>query len=68
MQGCANHPEREARFRCMKYGIDMCGACLRCRDPGLYCKFRSSCTIHFLHREAAKGRQAPAAEEMANGL
>jgi hypothetical protein len=35
---------------CQKYGIAMCEACLKCRDPKIYCKFRSSCTIHFLTR------------------
>jgi len=31
----------------------MSEACLRCRDPRIYCKLRSSCTIHFLTRRAA---------------
>jgi len=26
----------------------MCAECMYCRDPEIYCKFRSSCTIHFL--------------------
>jgi len=32
----------------MKHNIYMCEECLDCRDPDLYCKFRSSCPIHFL--------------------
>jgi hypothetical protein len=26
----------------------MCEACLDCRDPDIYCKFREACTIWFL--------------------
>jgi hypothetical protein len=32
----------------MKHNIYMCEECLDCRDPEIYCKFRSSCPIHFL--------------------
>jgi hypothetical protein len=28
----------------------MCENRLRCRDPEIYCKHRSACTIHFLTR------------------
>ncbi len=45
---CVNHPERETSFGCMKHNIYMCQECLDCRDPEIYCKFRSSCPIHFL--------------------
>jgi hypothetical protein len=45
---CVNHPERETSYGCMKHTIYMCEECLDCRDPDLYCKFRSSCPIHFL--------------------
>ena len=56
METCANHPDRETPYRCMKYDISMCEECLHCRDPEIYCKFRSSCAIHFLDKE--KARQA----------
>jgi hypothetical protein len=26
----------------------MCRDCLQCRDPQIYCKFRSACAIHFI--------------------
>jgi len=26
----------------------MCEDCMHCRDPEIYCKFRSACPIHFL--------------------
>ena len=45
---CVNHPERETSFGCMKHNIYMCQECLDCRDPDIYCKFRTSCPIHFL--------------------
>ena len=48
MEYCINHPDRETSFVCLKHNIYMCEECLQCRDPQLYCKFRSSCPIHFL--------------------
>lgn len=51
MGKCINHPERETPYRCEKHGIFMCQDCLECKDPQLYCKFRSSCPIWFLHKE-----------------
>lgn len=41
----------------------MCGDGLRCRDPKIYCKFRSSCTIHFLTRRAAGLEEGPERNE-----
>jgi len=32
----------------MKHEIYMCEDCMECRDPDIYCKFRSSCPIHFI--------------------
>ena len=32
----------------MKHDIYMCAECMECRDPEIYCKFRSSCPIHFI--------------------
>lgn len=34
----------------MKHNIYMCEECLRCRDPEIYCKFRSSCPIWFMDK------------------
>jgi hypothetical protein len=62
MDRCINHPERETSFRCLKHGIAMCEECLQCRDPELYCKFRTACAIHFMTKrqknldEAAQGK------------
>ena len=38
----------------------MCDACLKCRDPDLYCKFRESCVIHFLEKEQQRKKKSSA--------
>ena len=48
MTFCINHPDIETRFACMKHDIYLCEDCLQCRDPDIYCKFRTSCPIWFL--------------------
>ena len=48
MGKCINHPEKETSYLCMKHNIYLCDDCLECRDPDIYCKFRSSCPIHFI--------------------
>jgi hypothetical protein len=42
-------------YRCFKHQIDVDPNDLRCRDPHLFCKFRPSCTVYFLAKEAAAG-------------
>ncbi len=44
---CCQRPASGTTYRCEKHRIDMCEACLKCRDPELYCKFRSACIIQF---------------------
>ena len=51
MGKCIRHPDRESNFLCMKHNVHLCEECLFCRDPELYCKFRSSCPIWFIHRQ-----------------
>ncbi|MBT5972016.1 2Fe-2S iron-sulfur cluster-binding protein, partial [Desulfobacula sp.] len=48
MGTCINHPEIQTSYLCMKHNIYLCDKCLVCRDPDIYCKFRSSCPIHFI--------------------
>jgi hypothetical protein len=48
MTCCVNHPDRETSYVCTKHNVYMCEDCMHCRDPEIYCKFRSSCPIHFL--------------------
>lgn len=47
---CTCDPEKETRFQCLKYNIWLCDECLSCRDPGLYCKHRTSCPIWFIEK------------------
>ena len=53
MSACSCHNDRAGKpsYRCEKYGIEMCDACLHCKDPDLYCKFRSACMIHFMEKQ-----------------
>lgn len=51
MGKCINHPDRETSYLCMKHEIYLCEECLQCRDPNIYCKFRSSCPIWFMSRK-----------------
>ena len=50
MGKCINHPERETSYMCMKHQVYLCEECLKCRDPKIYCKFRSSCPIWFMEK------------------
>ena len=50
MGRCVNHPEKETSYACLKHNLYMCEDCLVCRDPEIYCKYRSACPIHFLTR------------------
>ncbi len=51
MGKCVTHPDRETNLVCMKHQVYMCDECADCRDPEIYCKFRSSCPIWFMHKE-----------------
>lgn len=61
MGKCINHPEIETSYHCMKYDRYLCQACLECRDPDLYCKFRPSCPIHFMSRKGFDKTKEPVA-------
>ena len=50
MGSCACHPEIDTNFLCMKHNIYLCKDCLSCRDPKIYCKYRSSCPIWFMQK------------------
>ena len=43
----------------------MCEACIKCRDPQIYCKFRTSCPIHFLTKRKGNLDGEPAEEDAA---
>lgn len=54
MGKCLNHPDRESSYICMKHNYYLCDECLECHDPDIYCKFRSSCPIHFISKKGFK--------------
>ena len=67
---CINHPDRETSYMCMKHNVVLCDDCLKCPDPELYCKFRSSCPIWFLQKrgveDLAAGDEKPSAVKPAH--
>lgn len=54
MGACVNHPEKETSYLCMKHNIYMCEKCIKCRDPEIHCKFRSSCPVWFMDKRGGK--------------
>jgi len=50
MGRCRNHPDKETSYVCTKYTIYMCEECIKCSDPEIYCKFRTSCPIWFVDK------------------
>lgn len=65
MGRCINHPDRETSYHCLKYNIYLCDECLGCRDPKIYCKFRSSCIVWFMTKKNKKLAYNNAASESA---
>ena len=51
MGKCKNHPRSETAYFCFKHKYYLCEHCLKCSDPAVYCKFRSSCMISFMQKE-----------------
>ena len=64
MPRCINHPDIETSYLCEKYNIYMCAGCMHCRDPEIYCKFRTSCPIHFItkRKKSLDGEESPGQE------
>ena len=54
--------ENPVRYLCMKYNRHQEGEEIACRDPDLYCKFRSSCLIHYQEKHRRRKRNRSAAE------
>ena len=51
MPSCTYHRDRETNYLCQKHNVHLCAECLVCRDPELYCKFRSACIIWFMTKK-----------------
>ncbi len=41
----------------MKHEVCMCEECLTCRDPEIYCKFRSACPIWFIYKQKKREKR-----------
>jgi hypothetical protein len=54
---CIRHPDRTGRYLCSKYAEYLCDECMACRDPKAYCKFRGSCLINALEKQAARRKR-----------
>ncbi len=54
MGKCKNHLDVETRYVCLKFKYYVCNKCLKCTDPEIYCKFRSSCVIFFMEKKGGK--------------
>lgn len=61
MSTCVNHPDRETPYVCQKHQVALCEECLACRDPELYCKFRTSCIIWMIDKERRREERRAAA-------
>lgn len=55
-------------IECIKYREWMSSEQAVCRHPGDYCKFRSSCIIHFLGSEKKKEETGPSGAETGQPL
>jgi len=65
MGTCTNHPDRETSYMCSKHGVYLCEECMECRDPDIYCKFRSACPIWYEYKEAKREARRKAELEAA---
>jgi hypothetical protein len=54
---CIRHPDRAAPYCCPRYAEHLCEECMACRDPKSYCKFRGSCVINELEKQAARRKR-----------
>ena len=63
MGKCAIHPDRETGHQCLKHELYLCEACLKCRDPKIYCKHRSACTIWYIEKQRRREAGADNAAE-----
>ena len=62
---CAYHPDVEASYWCAKHEKYLCDDCLKCQDPGGYCKFRTSCIIWEMVKHGMPDDESVPASEQA---
>lgn len=63
MGACKNHPDRETSYYCQKHQYYLCNDCLQCKDPEIYCKFRTSCVIYFMTKKGGDAIDAEPADQ-----
>lgn len=51
MGKCLCNSEKDSSFVCLKDNVYLCDECLKCRNPEIYCKFRSACPIWFMEKK-----------------
>jgi len=61
MGHCVHHPDIETSYVCLKHNAYLCEKCLKCKDPEIYCKFRTACPIHFMDKENKRNAKNTAA-------
>ncbi len=69
MEKCICDSDKESRFICMKDNVYLCEDCLKCRNPDIYCKYRTACPIWFMEKKGLgwdldKKRKEPDAAEI----
>ena len=62
MGKCVSHPGIETSYMCMKENIYLCDECFECRNPNIYCKFRTACPIWFIEKEKMREERREAEE------
>ncbi len=59
MGRCIHHPDIETSYVCLKHNVYLCESCLKCKDPEIYCKYRTACPIRFLDKEKKRNAKHP---------
>ena len=54
MEHGAKHSTVERRFMCMKHQAALHKGAIHCRDPKIYCKYRSACPVWFMEKRGGK--------------
>ena len=58
MKQQAEHKHTERRLICMKHQTVLQGDSAHCRDPKIYCKFRTGCPVWFMEKRGGKNIDA----------
>jgi uncharacterized 2Fe-2S/4Fe-4S cluster protein (DUF4445 family) len=64
MGQCLCHPEKDTPYLCMKDNVYLCDECLHCRNPEIYCKYRTSCPIWFMEKRGFKDSEEVTGSEV----